>query len=242
MIGGVARQPEAQGRLQTIFFLTVGLVEAAYFINLAFMALFVFVLVSSFAMSVALLAAAADKEPSNFLLPNATFLVELFAFFLVLYILWRYVVPPVSKAMTTRQETIRRQLDEGRESKERLEAAEAEFQRALLIKTRADTARIRDEATAEGRAIVEELRQRAQEEADRIAVREHARLEAERKQIVTQLRAEVGQSAVELAGKIVGESLDDEARQRRMVERFIAELESGEGGGRSSGTEPAVVS
>jgi F-type H+-transporting ATPase subunit c len=43
-IQGVARQPEAQGRLQTIFFLTVGLVEAMYFINLAFMALFVFVL------------------------------------------------------------------------------------------------------------------------------------------------------------------------------------------------------
>jgi F-type H+-transporting ATPase subunit c len=43
-IQGVARQPEAQSRLQTIFFLTVGLVEAVFFINLAFMALFVFVL------------------------------------------------------------------------------------------------------------------------------------------------------------------------------------------------------
>jgi F-type H+-transporting ATPase subunit c len=43
-INGVARQPEAQGRLQTIFFLTVGLVEAMFFINLAFMAMFVFVL------------------------------------------------------------------------------------------------------------------------------------------------------------------------------------------------------
>jgi F-type H+-transporting ATPase subunit c len=41
-ISGVARQPEAQGRLMTLFFLTVGLCEAAYFINLAFMALFVF--------------------------------------------------------------------------------------------------------------------------------------------------------------------------------------------------------
>ncbi len=45
-ISGVARQPEAQSRLFTIFFLTVGLVEAMYFINLAFMALFVFVLSS----------------------------------------------------------------------------------------------------------------------------------------------------------------------------------------------------
>jgi F-type H+-transporting ATPase subunit c len=44
LISGVARQPEAQGRLQTLFFLTVGLVEAMYFINLAFAVLFVFVL------------------------------------------------------------------------------------------------------------------------------------------------------------------------------------------------------
>ena len=43
-IQGIARQPEAQGRLMTIFFLTVGLCEAMYFINLAFMALFVFAL------------------------------------------------------------------------------------------------------------------------------------------------------------------------------------------------------
>jgi F-type H+-transporting ATPase subunit c len=44
LIQGVARQPEAQSRLQTLFFLTVGLVEAMYFINLAFAVLFVFVI------------------------------------------------------------------------------------------------------------------------------------------------------------------------------------------------------
>jgi F-type H+-transporting ATPase subunit c len=44
LIQGVTRQPEAQGRLTTLFFITVGLVEAMYFINLAFAVLFVFVL------------------------------------------------------------------------------------------------------------------------------------------------------------------------------------------------------
>jgi F-type H+-transporting ATPase subunit c len=44
LISGVARQPEAQGRLTTLFFLTVGLVEAMYFINLVFAVLFIFVL------------------------------------------------------------------------------------------------------------------------------------------------------------------------------------------------------
>ncbi len=43
-INGIARQPEAQGRLYTTMFLIIGLCEAAYFINVAFMAMFVFVL------------------------------------------------------------------------------------------------------------------------------------------------------------------------------------------------------
>ncbi len=43
-VAGVARQPEAQGRLFTPFFITVGLVEATYFINLAFAVLFIFVI------------------------------------------------------------------------------------------------------------------------------------------------------------------------------------------------------
>jgi F-type H+-transporting ATPase subunit c len=43
-IQGVARQPEARGRLNTILFLVIGLVEGMYFINLAFMALFVFII------------------------------------------------------------------------------------------------------------------------------------------------------------------------------------------------------
>ncbi len=64
-IQGVARQPEAQGRLQTIFFLTVGLVEAMFFINLAFMALFVFVLGSDAQRTPAVTSPPEAKEPDD---------------------------------------------------------------------------------------------------------------------------------------------------------------------------------
>lgn len=196
-------------------------------------------------MAVALLAEAVqEEETTNFLLPNATFLFELLTFAVILAILWKFVVPPLSRAMTARQEQIKRQLDEGREAKERLDAAEAEYRQALLD-TQAEGSRIREEARAEGQLIIADLRQRAQDEADRIAARETARREAERQQIVAQLRGEVGQIAVALAGKIVGESLDDEARQKRMVERFIADLEAAEpgipDGPRPPGNDPVVA-
>ena len=70
------------------------------------------------------------------------------------------------------------------------------------------------------------MREQAQAESTRIVEHGKTQIEAERKQAVTSLRAEVGALATGLAGRIVGESLDDEARQSRVVDRFLSELEA----------------
>src|SRR5437773_7324871 len=70
-----------------------------------------------------------------------------------------------------------------------------------------------------------EMREQAQAEARRITESAQAQIEAERQQALTALRTEVGNLATELASRIVGESLTDEARQSRMVDRFLDELE-----------------
>ena len=51
-------------------------------------------------------------------------------------------------------------------------------------------------------------------------------MQAERQQAVASLRAEVGTLAIDLAGRIVGESLDDDERSTRVVDRFLADLET----------------
>jgi len=75
------------------------------------------------------------------------------------------------------------------------------------------------------RKAVVPKRAKAQEEAARITAAAHASIEAERQQAVTSLRNEVGALAVELASKIVGEALEDQARQSRIVDRFLDDLE-----------------
>ena len=70
------------------------------------------------------------------------------------------------------------------------------------------------------------MRDQAQAESTRIVEHGKAQIEAERQQAITSLRAEVGTLATGLAGRIVGESLEDEARQSRVVERFLAEIEA----------------
>ena len=114
---------------------------------------------------------------------------------------------------------------------ERAEKAQLEAQRALnqyneqLSKAREEAQTLREEARVQGSAIIEELRTKAQEEAARITATAHASIEAERQQAITSLRGEVGALAVELASKIVGEALDDQARQSRVVDRFLDDLE-----------------
>ena len=72
------------------------------------------------------------------------------------------------------------------------------------------------------------MRERAQTEANRVTEQAQRQLEAERTQAVAQLRGEVGRLAVDLAGRVVGESLTDEQRQQRVVDRFLADLEQGD--------------
>ncbi len=168
---------------------------------------------------------ATTNRASNFLVPNATFIVELVAFIIILVVLGKYVVPMLNKALTDRQESIRRQFEEAQQAKAEAEAAEKEY-KSQFVEARHEAARIREEAREQGAAIVAEMREQAQAEAARILAHGQAQLEAERKQVVSQLRTEVGSIAVTLAGTIVGESLQDDARQSRTVERFIADLES----------------
>jgi len=166
---------------------------------------------------------------SNFLVPNGTFFVELFAFAIMVFILGKYVIPPINKAMTARQEAIRQQFADLDDAKSEAHKAEEEF-RAQIADARHEAARIREEAREQGAAIIAEMREQAQAEAQRIVEHAHTQIEADRKAAVASLRNEVGTLATSLAGRIVGESLDDEARQSRVVDRFLADLDTDRAG------------
>jgi F-type H+-transporting ATPase subunit b len=162
---------------------------------------------------------------SNFLVPNGTFLVELIAFVVMFYLLAKFVIPPINRAMTARQDAIRAQFAELDDAKSETHKAEEEY-KAQLADARHEAARIREEAREQGAAIVAEAREQAKTEADRIIEHAHAQIDADRKAALASLRAEVGTLATTLAGRIVGESLEDEARQSRVVERFIEGLDA----------------
>ena len=162
---------------------------------------------------------------SNFLVPNATFLVELAVFALLFFLLARYVIPPINRAMTARQDAIRQQFTDLDQAKQEAQQAEEEF-KAQIADARHEAARIREDAREQGAQIIAEMREQAQTEANRIVEHAHSQIAAERQQAVTTLRSEVGALATALAGRIVGESLEDDERSGRVVDRFLADLET----------------
>jgi F-type H+-transporting ATPase subunit b len=161
---------------------------------------------------------------SNFLVPNATFIVELVAFAIMVFILAKYVIPPINKAMTDRQNQIRKEFADLEVAQSDAREAEKQY-KDELANAKHEAAKIREDAREQGAAIIADLRQQAHDESERILRHGRAQLEAERSQAVQSLRNELGTMATDLAGRIVGESLEDDDRQARTVERFIAALE-----------------
>lgn len=151
--------------------------------------------------------------------------VGLVAFGLLAFVLMKFVFPRMEQTFQARVDAIEGGI-------KRAEAAQAEANqlleqyRAQLAEARTDAAKIRDDARADAEGIRQDILAKAREESDRIIAAGREQLVAERATIVRELRTEVGALAVDLASKIVGESLADEARRKGTVDRFLSGLES----------------
>lgn len=151
--------------------------------------------------------------------------VGLILILLVWFVLARWVVPAFEKTYAERAEAIQGGMERAERAQAEARAARDEYQ-AKLSEARDEAARIREEAKNQGAQILAEMREQATRESQRIVEGAQAQIAAERQQALTQLTSQVGGMATTLAGRIVGESLDDDARARATVDRFLAELEN----------------
>jgi F-type H+-transporting ATPase subunit b len=169
--------------------------------------------------------AAASSSP-NPLVPNWTeVIVGAIGFFIVFFALWKVLLPRITTVLDERTEKIEGGLQKAEELQAEATRTLERYQ-AQLADARHEAARLREEAREQGAAIIAEMREQAQVEARRITEAAQAQIAADRQQAFATLRAEIGTLSVQLASKIVGESLDDEARQSRVVDRFLTELDA----------------
>jgi len=170
--------------------------------------------------------AAEEEHKLNPLLPHvAEIALSLVVFGLLLFAVKKWVVPNFETTFAERTQAIEGGLQAAETKQAEADAKLAELEQQLAD-ARHEAARIREEAREQGAQIIAEMRDQAQTESTRIVEHGKAQIEAERQHAVTALRAEVGALATSLAGRIVGESLEDDERSSRVVERFLADLET----------------
>ena len=173
----------------------------------------------------------AATEENPLIPPWGEIIIGLIAFGLVVLVMMKLVAPRFEEVFRARREAIEGGIERAETMQAEARAALEQY-RAQLAEARTEAAQIRDAARAEGQQILEELRAQAQEESSRILARGEEQLAANRQAVVNELRGQLGALAVELAGKVVGESLADEARRRGTVERFLEELGTATAGGK----------
>jgi F-type H+-transporting ATPase subunit b len=167
----------------------------------------------------------ADAGPAVLGIPWGELVIGIVCFAILVFVLKKFAWPMFEKAYAERTAAIEGGIAKAEQAQADAAAALEEYNRQLAG-AREEAARIREDARAQAQSIHDDLVAKARAETERIAVAGQAQLDAQRASIVAELRADLGRVAVDLAGKVVGESLEDEARQRRTVDRFLAELEN----------------
>lgn len=178
------------------------------------------------ALPTAVVAAAGAEKPP--LIPHIPELIFGFVMVGIVYlVVSKKVVPTIERAYEERRAAIEGGMKQAEEAQAQAAAALQSYE-AQLAEARTEANAIREQAREEGAAIIAELRGQAGAEAARITESAKRQIEAERQQAIVSLRQEVGSMSTALASKIVGESLEDEVRQKGIVDRFLAELEAGD--------------
>lgn len=177
-------------------------------------------------MNALVLAAEEAKSP---LFPDGwEMLITFIGFVILLFIAFKFIVPAFEKVYKDRADAIEGGLAKAKAAQAEAKAARDEYNQQLES-ARLEAQKIREEARSEGEKILADFKDRANLESARITENAHKAIEAERAAAVVSLRDEVGTLATQLASKIVGESLNDDDRANRVVDRFLADLDAEQG-------------
>jgi len=170
--------------------------------------------------------AAAEGEDINPLVPATYDIVwSLVCVAVIGFFFWKYILPKFQQVLADRSDQIEGGIKRAEEAQTEAKAALEQY-RAQLAEARTEAAQIREDARTQGQQIIAEMKAQAQEESDRIVAAGNNQLVAQRQQIVAELRADLGRTAVDLAEKVIGESLADDVKRAGTVDRFLNELDT----------------
>jgi F-type H+-transporting ATPase subunit b len=168
-------------------------------------------------------AAVTLAQSTNPLLPKTNeLIVGIVAFAVLFVILWRTALPRANQTLEERTRGIEGKLEEAERERQEAERLLRQYQERLS-RAEEEGQRIIEEARSNAERLRADLLRKAEQEADRVINQGREAIRAERDRAVRQLRTEVGSLAIELATRVIGDSLDRD-RQLRLIDQYIDQL------------------
>ena len=167
-----------------------------------------------------------DKED---LYPHAAeLIVGAVAFGVLFYFMWKWVIPRLNTLLDDRRAQIQGQLESAEQTRQQAERELADY-RSQLAGAREEANRIIEEARATAEQFRHDIQGKAEEESRLIVARAQDEIRAERDRVFNELRTQVGEIAVSLAGRVVGAELDTKSHER-LIDDYIDQVASGTDG------------
>jgi F-type H+-transporting ATPase subunit b len=170
---------------------------------------------------------------SIFLLPNGTFFIELIVSIILILLIYKYVLPPINKAMEERQEKIRASLEAADQARADAEAADDE-RRAVLDEARHQAREIVATANRTAEQVRTDAQARGQSEYERIVGNADVEIGLARQRAVEEAASRMGEIVMEVVERVIGRELNAEAH-RDLIEEAVAALRADTTGGAAAG-------
>jgi len=146
-------------------------------------------------------------------------------FFILFFLLWKFAWGPIMKAVKSREDMIRNSLDSAEKAREEMKVLQADNE-AILRKARDERDKIIRDARLSTERMLSEAKEKSQSEADAMVKRARELIEREKNSAIAEVKREVAGLAIEVASKVVGETLKSDAEQQKLIERYLKEIQT----------------
>ncbi|MGB8357371.1 MAG: F0F1 ATP synthase subunit B [Bacteroidales bacterium] len=146
-------------------------------------------------------------------------------FFILFFLLWKFAWGPIMKAVKSREDMIRNSLDSAEKAREEMKVLQADNE-TVLRKAREERDKIIREARLSTERMLTEAKEKSQSEADAMVRRAKELIEREKNTAIAEVKREVAGLAVEVASRVVSETLKSDAEQQKLIERYLKEIET----------------
>ena len=158
--------------------------------------------------------------------PDTGLMIWMFiAFIILFFILWKWGWPAIIQGVNSRADLIDKGVEYAQNAKEQLDNARAEADKYIADARRQQADMLR-EADKMKSQIIEEARNAAQQEAQKVMDAAKVSIEQERKQAELQFRNEVSAFALDIATKVVRNQMKDQKAQAQLVNTLLDDMET----------------